>query len=99
MHPSYSVIIFTTFSGAGYGLLFLMGLFAAGQWIEPDRWFGFTGFFFAFTMIIIGLLSSRTPGTGLAGLITVEILMAFPRRGVGNNRVCAVYPVCLRLDN
>ena len=58
MHPSYSVIIFTTFSGAGYGLLFLLGLFAAGQWIEPDRWFGFTSFFFAFTMVISGLLSS-----------------------------------------
>tara|TARA_Y100001936_G_scaffold253702_1_gene320224 strand:- start:28272 stop:29150 length:879 start_codon:yes stop_codon:yes gene_type:complete len=35
-----------------------MGLFAAGQWIEPDRWFGFTGFFFAFTMIVSGLISS-----------------------------------------
>ena len=58
MHPAYSVIFFTTFSGAGYGLLFLMGIFAAGQWIEPDRWFGFTGFFLAFTMVISGLLSS-----------------------------------------
>lgn len=58
MHPAYSVIIFTTFSGAGYGLLLLMGLFAAGQWIEPDRWFGFTGFFLAFTMVVSGLLAS-----------------------------------------
>ena len=28
MHPAYSVIIFTTFSGAGYGLLVMMALFA-----------------------------------------------------------------------
>ena len=26
MHPAYSVIIFTTFSGAGYGLAALLGL-------------------------------------------------------------------------
>ena len=26
MHPALSVIFFTTFSGAGYGLLFLVGL-------------------------------------------------------------------------
>ena len=26
MHPAYSVIFFTTASGAGYGLLFLLGI-------------------------------------------------------------------------
>ena len=26
MHPAFSVIFFTTASGAGYGLLFLLGL-------------------------------------------------------------------------
>ncbi|MBI77352.1 MAG: DMSO reductase [Rhodospirillaceae bacterium] len=58
MHPAYSVIFFTTFSGAGYGLLFIMGLFAAAQWIDPSRWFGFTGFLFAFSMIVSGLFAS-----------------------------------------
>ena len=29
MHPAYSVILFTTASGAGYGLLALLGLAAA----------------------------------------------------------------------
>ena len=28
MHPAYSVILFTTASGAGYGLLALLGLVA-----------------------------------------------------------------------
>ena len=58
MHPAYSVIFFTTFSGAGYGLLFIMGLFAAAQWVDPVRWFGFTGFLFAFSMIVSGLFAS-----------------------------------------
>ena len=48
MHPAYSVIIFTTLSGAGHGLLVLMGIFAAGQWIPVNRWFGLTGFLVAF---------------------------------------------------
>ena len=31
MHPAYSVILFTTTSGAGYGLLALLGLTAATE--------------------------------------------------------------------
>ena len=58
MNPAYSVIIFTTLSGAGHGLLVLMGIFAAGQWIPVNRWFGLTGFLVAFLLILIGLLSS-----------------------------------------
>lgn len=34
MHPALSVIFFTAVSGTGYGLLFLLGLFAA---IDPQR--------------------------------------------------------------
>ena len=58
MHPAYSVIVFTTMSGAGHGLLILMGIFAAGQWVPVNRWFGLTGFLVAFLLILVGLLSS-----------------------------------------
>lgn len=37
MHPAFSVIIFTTASGAGYGLLALTGFFAANGWLPDDR--------------------------------------------------------------
>lgn len=58
MHPAYSVIVFTTFSGAGYGLLSMLALFALSRAVPPDRWFGFTSFLVAFVMITVGLLSS-----------------------------------------
>ena len=58
MHPAYSVIFFTTASGAGYGLLALMGIFNAGGYLPTDRWFGLTGFFLALGLITFGLLSS-----------------------------------------
>ncbi len=58
MHPAYSVIVFTTLSGAGYGLLAMLALFALSRAIPPDPWFGFTSFLIAFAMITAGLLSS-----------------------------------------
>lgn len=58
MHPAYSVIVFTTFSGAGYGLLVMMAVFALAGGVPPDRWFGFASFFLAFLMITSGLLAS-----------------------------------------
>lgn len=58
MHPAYSVILFTTASGAGYGLLAAMGFFAASGAAPSDRWFGLTGFTIAFSLITAGLLSS-----------------------------------------
>ena len=36
MHPAFSVIIFTTASGAGYGLLALTGFFAANGWFPEN---------------------------------------------------------------
>ena len=36
MHPAYSVILFTTASGAGYGLLAWLGVFALGGALAPD---------------------------------------------------------------
>ncbi len=58
MHPAYSVIIFTTASGAGYGLLFLLGVFGSIGLLPPDRWFGLLAFGISLGLITAGLLSS-----------------------------------------
>jgi len=58
MHPAYSVILFTTASGAGYGLLIWLCLLGAGGYLPVERWFGLTSFGLAFGLITIGLLSS-----------------------------------------
>lgn len=58
MHPAYSVIFFTTASGAGYGLLALLGIFAAFGWVPADRWLGGVGIFAGLALVTAGLLSS-----------------------------------------
>jgi len=58
MHPAYSVIFFTTASGAGYGLLIWMALAAAMRGVPPDPIFGLVGLGLAFALITAGLLSS-----------------------------------------
>lgn len=58
MHPAFSVILFTTSSGAGYGLLMLMGIFGASGLLPNDRWFGLSGLVIALGLVSIGLLSS-----------------------------------------
>lgn len=58
MHPAISVIFFTTSTGAGYGLLALLGLAVGLGAIGPDRWFGFVGLGLALALITAGLLSS-----------------------------------------
>ena len=40
MHPAYSVILFTTASGAGYGLLALLGLVGFNHGPASSLWFG-----------------------------------------------------------
>jgi len=54
MHPAPSVIIFTIFSGLGFGLFFLLGL----GFFLVDYWLNFLLFFLAYGFSIIGLLSS-----------------------------------------
>ena len=60
MHPAYSIIFFTVASGAGYGLLFLLGLGAATG--APFAEGGGSGFpialVFALLLVSAGLVSS-----------------------------------------
>jgi DMSO reductase anchor subunit len=58
MHPAYSVILFTTASGAGYGLLALVGLTGASHGSASDFWFGAVSMLVALGLITVGLLSS-----------------------------------------
>ncbi len=58
MHPAFSVIFFTTASGAGYGLLIWLGIFGAAGLLPAERWLGFAGFGVAFALVTTGLLSS-----------------------------------------
>ena len=54
MHPAASVIIFTSLSGLGFGLLFFLGLG------KPDvsGWSAFAFFFIAYALAVGGLLAS-----------------------------------------
>lgn len=58
MHPAKSVILFTTASGAGYGLIAWLGLLAAFGQLPADRWFGLTAFVLGLGLVVTGLLSS-----------------------------------------
>lgn len=58
MHPAYSVILFTTASGAGYGLLIWLALLGAFDAIPISWGIGLAGFAISLAMISIGLLSS-----------------------------------------
>src|SRR5688572_21545968 len=58
MHPAYSVIFFTTASGAGYGLLIWLGVFGPLGWVPQTSAFGLVGLGLALLLITGGLLSS-----------------------------------------
>ena len=58
MYPAYSVIIFTTASGTGYGLLTVMASFGLATGVPLDPWFGAVGFGLALLLITSGLLTS-----------------------------------------
>jgi DMSO reductase anchor subunit len=58
MHPAYSVILFTTASGAGYGLLALLGLVGFNHGQASSLAFGLTAMVIALGLITVGLLSS-----------------------------------------
>lgn len=58
MHPAYSVIFFTTASGAGYGLMALLALFGVFNGVPLDPWLGACGFGLGTMLVTGGLLSS-----------------------------------------
>lgn len=58
MHPAYSVILFTTSSGAGYGLLFWLSLGHALGLLPDDRWLAFFAMALALGLVTAGLLAS-----------------------------------------
>ncbi len=58
MNPAYSVILFTTASGAGYGLLALLGLVGAQHGPASTLAFALTSLVLALALITTGLLSS-----------------------------------------
>jgi DMSO reductase anchor subunit len=58
MHPAYSVILFTTASGAGYGLLFWLGLVAAIAPAESGGRPGLIALAIGLGLVTLGLLSS-----------------------------------------
>jgi DMSO reductase anchor subunit len=58
MHPALSVILFTVASGAGFGLLALLGVAAALQPESPRAAVVLTEFALAFALATVGLLAS-----------------------------------------
>lgn len=58
MNPAYSVILFTTASGAGYGLLALLGWAGASHGRASTMGFAFTSVGIALVLVTVGLLSS-----------------------------------------
>lgn len=59
MHPAYSVILFTTLSGAGYGLLVWLAYSVLVAEIMPLRpWPALVAFGLAFVLVSAGLVSS-----------------------------------------
>jgi sulfite dehydrogenase (quinone) subunit SoeC len=58
MRPSFSIIFFTTASGTGFALLFLLGLGAPLGWLPDGGWFAFTALAVAVALAVGGLGSS-----------------------------------------
>jgi DMSO reductase anchor subunit len=58
MKPAASIILFTTLSGAGYGLLFWLALLRPAGAVPQSAWFGVPVLLLALVLIAVGLLSS-----------------------------------------
>jgi len=58
MHPAYSIIFFTTASGAGYGLIALVAVFAIGGGLPPTTSLGLAAIGMSAALILAGLTSS-----------------------------------------
>ncbi len=58
MHPAYSVILFTTASGAGYGMLVLLAVLSLRGEVAPGLGLGLAGFGISLGLVSLGLLAS-----------------------------------------
>ena len=58
MYPALSVIVFTTASGAGYGVLFWLGLLAPLGLLPGAAGFGVTASLLGLALVTVGLMSS-----------------------------------------
>lgn len=58
MHPALSIVFFTTASGAGLALLFLIGIGVPLGLLPADPWFGFAALAIAAVLVAGGLVSS-----------------------------------------
>jgi sulfite dehydrogenase (quinone) subunit SoeC len=58
MNPAFSIIFFSTASGAGFGLLLLTGIAAPLGLVPQDRWFALVTLIVGVTLAVVGLLSS-----------------------------------------
>lgn len=58
MNPAPSIVVFTTLSGAGYGLLFWIGLLRPIGLVPRDASFGTVALLLALALVTAGLLSS-----------------------------------------
>jgi DMSO reductase anchor subunit len=58
LRPAPSIVLFTTASGAGYGLLFLLALGAPFGLFPSERGFGAAGLGLALALITLGLVAS-----------------------------------------
>ena len=58
MNPAFSVLAFTTASGAGYGMLIWLAVLAPFGLLPANGWFGFCALALSLGLITLGLLSS-----------------------------------------
>lgn len=58
MHPAFSVILFTTASGIGYGLMIFLGLLVGTPALPEDGWFGVVALALSLALVTLGILSS-----------------------------------------
>jgi len=58
MNPAFSIVFFSTASGAGFGLLLLTGIAAPLGLVPQDRWFALVTLIVGVVLAVAGLLSS-----------------------------------------
>ena len=102
MYPSLSVIFFTTASGAGYGLLALLGLLVPLGGLPRTPLFGFVALALALGAITAGLLSSMLhlgqPRRAWRAFSQWRIVLVVARGRRRRRDLCSGRPLRHRLD-